>query len=192
MPRQVDDRIPVVTHFGTLSIGEETVECGMTDDERRVLLTSHIAEFIGYKSHSAAIHGGLKFPRFMLGNGVRKHLEGLFTDPENSPFWVEVPHEVAQGVTRVNKAVAFPATVLPDICWGFVDAQLARDLRASQRHIYERCIAILRELTRVAMVALVDEATGYQRERNHVELQTLLLEKRRRHSNRDQRAWTWA
>ena len=57
------------------------------------------------------------------------------------------------------------AELLPDVCDIFADADRAGVLRSNQRHIAEACRLLSRGLTRVGIVSLVDEATGYQRDR---------------------------
>lgn len=172
--RPVHNHVPAVLHFGPLAIGDKTVDSAVLDDHRRVLIASRFGQFIGYNSKSSTqIDGPLNFPRFMRRKGVCEHLEAVLSDPSNQPFWVDVPQEFG----RVNRAVAFPATLLPDICWGFVRAYFAGDLHPSQHHIAERCMQLLQALTGVAIIALVDEATGFQRERKDGDLQALLLER---------------
>lgn len=173
MTARHDPKTPIVTHFGTLVIGEHTADCGVTDDGRRVLLSRRFGSFLGYKGNATRIHGGLNFPTFMRRKGVSKHLDSVLSDASNRPFWVDVQQDRG----RVNRAVAYPAEILPDICLGFVRAQMAGDLHGSQLHIARRCLEVVEALTAVAIVALVDEATGYQREREAGELQALLLER---------------
>jgi len=55
-----------------------------------------------------------------------------------------------------------------------VDARTAGVLVASQRHIADRATILARALTNVAIIALVDEATGFQYERPRRELENYL------------------
>jgi hypothetical protein len=107
----------------------------------------------------------------MRREGVSKHLDPVLSDVSNQPFWVGIPQEFG----GEKRAVALPTAVLKDICWGFIDAERAGELHPSQRHIAERCREIVQALSLMAVDALVDEITGYQRECRERELQTQLL-----------------
>jgi hypothetical protein len=73
-----------------------------------------------------------------------------------------------------GRAHGYPAELLPLVCRVFDDAAHAKALTANQLHIAEKCRQILRGLLNVAIVALVDEATGYQKVRARDELQKIL------------------
>lgn len=65
-----------------------------------------------------------------------------------------------------NPAYGYEATILADIC----DAVLAArnkpgTLQSQQAHIAEQCELLVRGFARVGIIALVDEATGYQKDR---------------------------
>ena len=62
-------------------------------------------------------------------------------------------------------ATGYEAEILPDICDAVLSARDAGALRADQMHIAKHCEILVRGLARVGIIALVDEATGYQRDR---------------------------
>ena len=64
-----------------------------------------------------------------------------------------------------NLAYGYPATILADICDVVLSARKAGDLHHQQHHIADRCELLVRAFARVGIVALVDEATGFQRDR---------------------------
>jgi hypothetical protein len=66
------------------------------------------------------------------------------------------------------------ATLLPKICGVILDAEKAGALRASQRHLAERAERLIRGFAHVGIIALVDEATGYQADRAKDELIKIL------------------
>jgi hypothetical protein len=73
-----------------------------------------------------------------------------------------------------GKAFGYPAELLPLVCAVFDDADRAGKLSANQKHIAEKCRTLLRALLNIGIVALVDEATGYQKVRARDELQKIL------------------
>ena len=71
-------------------------------------------------------------------------------------------------------AHGYPATLLPDICDAILSARSARDLYPRQFGLAERSELLIRGLAHVGIIALVDEATGYQRIREERALATIL------------------
>lgn len=61
--------------------------------------------------------------------------------------------------------IGYRAELLADVCDIFADADRAGALRANQQHIADACRLLSRGLTRIGIIGLVDEATGYQRDR---------------------------
>ena len=59
----------------------------------------------------------------------------------------------------------YPATVLADICDVVLSARQAGVLHRQQEHIADRCELLVRGFARIGIIALVDEATGFQRDR---------------------------
>jgi hypothetical protein len=62
-------------------------------------------------------------------------------------------------------AYGYPATVLADICEAVLAARADGELHHNQQHIASQCEILLRGFARVGIIALVDEATGYQKVR---------------------------
>jgi hypothetical protein len=71
-------------------------------------------------------------------------------------------------------AYGYEATILADICGAVLDARRIGKLNYQQEHIAERCEMLLRGFAKVGIIALVDEATGYQYERPTRDLQEQL------------------
>ena len=59
-------------------------------------------------------------------------------------------------------ATGYRANLLPEVCNVYLEARLAGVLHSNQYHIAERCEVLIRGLATVGIIALVDEATGYQ------------------------------
>jgi len=60
------------------------------------------------------------------------------------------------------------------VCEVYLRARDAGQTRKHQQHIVEACDLLMRGLARVGIIALVDEATGYQEDRAKNELQKIL------------------
>jgi hypothetical protein len=65
----------------------------------------------------------------------------------------------------MRRALGYEATALPAICEAVLQARADGVLHPRQLHIAARCELIARGLMRVGIIALVDEATEYQKDR---------------------------
>lgn len=75
------------------------------------------------------------------------------------------------GEAKIN---GYEATVLVDICDAFLEARKHIKLSSRQAIIADQCEILVRAFAKVGLIALIDEATGYQNEREHFELQKIL------------------
>jgi len=71
-------------------------------------------------------------------------------------------------------AFGYEAMLLPAVCEAILDADKAGSLRSSQAYLADMANVLLRGFARVGVIALVDEATGYQDERPRLELSKIL------------------
>lgn len=79
------------------------------------------------------------------------------------------------GDAKIN---GYEATVLVDICDAFLEARRSIKLSPRQEIIAAQCEILVRAFAKVGIVALVDEATGYQADKNRAkdELQKFLAQ----------------
>lgn len=83
-----------------------------------------------------------------------------FVPPELSEVIIDpIRFTVPSGGTA---AYAYEATILADLCDAVLEARKQEKLNYQQEHIAERCEILVRGFARVGIIALVDEATGYQ------------------------------
>ncbi len=68
----------------------------------------------------------------------------------------------------------YEATRLADFCDGMLEARKTIHLSPRQRIIADQCELLLRSFAKVGIIALIDEVTGYQYERERDELQKQL------------------
>ena len=73
-----------------------------------------------------------------------------------------------------SKAYGYDAQVLVDLCEAILAARQAGKLQKQQEGIAQRAEILIRGLARVGIVALVDEATGYQEIRDRAALRNIL------------------
>lgn len=70
--------------------------------------------------------------------------------------------------------MGYPATALPDICGVVMDASDSPSFRDTQGYLLASAKMLLKAFAKVGVIALVDEATGYQADRVRDELQKIL------------------
>ena len=75
-----------------------------------------------------------------------------------------------------QKIHGYEATILIDICDAFLQARKEINLSKRQQIIADQCEILVRSFAKVGIIALIDEATGYQFEREKKELQAILKE----------------
>jgi len=74
----------------------------------------------------------------------------------------------------MRRALGYDAEALPAICEAVLQARADGALHPRQLHIAARCELIARGLMRIGIIALVDEATGYQADRARDSLARIL------------------
>jgi hypothetical protein len=68
----------------------------------------------------------------------------------------------------------YKAEILPEICNTYLDAAKAGVLKPNQLSIAEQCGILIRGFAKVGVIALIDEATGFQADRDQEALQNFL------------------
>lgn len=136
---------PKATHTGSLFEGR--LDCYVLDDERRVISANGTVRAL---TAGAVERGDLS--RYI--NGLPSRFAELASRPK-----IEVTRP--EGGT----AHCYEATFLADLCQAYVDALGAGELRASQTHLGVNAARLLGAFAKVGIIALVDEATGYQSQR---------------------------
>ena len=149
-----------------LVIGEIEIPCYVLEDETRVLTQRGFISALGMARPSLR-DGGDRMANFISGNALAPHAHAKTLVEARHPFLFTPPH-------GGRKAYGYPATLLTDICDIVLAAREAGDLHLQQLHIAKRCEILVRGLARVGIIALVDEATGFERIREERALATIL------------------
>lgn len=169
-----DADIPQADFEGAFPIGDTEVAAAVLPNGKRLLTQATFLRALGRSRSPKA------------GTGVLSTVDGL-------PFFLQaealkpyLSDELRMSTTPIffrtksgGKAVGYDAELLPTVCEVYLkyrDDCLAKDgkLPAAQEHIIRACDAVMRGLARVGIVALIDEATGYQEVRDRKALQSIL------------------
>ena len=151
--------LPRVTHGSSdhpLKIGDIEIPCYVLEDGTRVLSQRGVVGGLGMKYGSGGGGGADRLTGFLGGKGissfVSKDLAALIASP--------IKFRSSGGV-----AFGYPATVLADICDAVLAARAGGALQKQQEHIAIQAEILVRGFARVGIIALIDEATGYQQDR---------------------------
>jgi P63C domain len=165
------DGLPVATHTGKVKIGAAEIPCAVLDNGLRVLTEHGITTAMGSRSGGSK---RLKRVSAQAGDPVP-----IFIAPQNVRQFIS--EELENGLLKPisyrsgrQTLVGYDARVLRAICEVWLDARRAGALQGQQQERAYRAELLIRGLADVAIVALVDEATGYQEERDKDELQQIL------------------
>ncbi len=159
--------IPKATHTGELEIGDAVIPCAVLEDGTRLLSQGGFLKAIGRSRTPKARTGATvaEMPAFLAARNLNP-----FVDKELVESTRPIQFRTAGGRT----AFGYKAEILPKVCGVFLDAKEAEKLAKTQVHIAKRCQILLRGLAHVGIIALVDEATGYQEIRDRIALQKIL------------------
>lgn len=154
------NKLPKATHSSAdhpLKIGNIEIPCYVLDDGTRVLSQRGLVAGLGM-TYGSGQGGADRLTGFAAGKGIspfiNKEIMPLIQNP------IRFRHSSGGGV-----AFGYPATLLADLCDAVLEARKAGMLQKQQEHIAHQAEILVRGFARVGIIALVDEATGYQKER---------------------------
>ena len=155
--------VPQSAYTGDLEIGDMVFPCSVLSDGTRILTQSDFMKGMGmYYSgwvakNRPAEDAAADVPHFLsfksLKPFVDKHLGALQS--------IIVKYRTERGAI----AHGIKAEIIPKICDVWLDADEHSNLGSRQKQIAEKARSLMRALAHVGIIALVDEATGYQRDR---------------------------
>lgn len=163
-----EPKLPVARYAGVLTLGDVEIGCAVLEDGTRLLTQSDMMRALG-RARQAKGRGfydaDVNLPAFLTAKNLK-------------PF---IPNDLYVTSSQIEfilpsgkKAFGYNAELLPQVCEVYLEARDAEALVQSQLHIARQADVLIRALAKVGIVALVDEATGYQRDRGHDALRMLL------------------
>lgn len=157
--------LPRATHGGPdkpLRIGDAELVCYVLDDGTRLITQEGFLSALGRAKkakggHGASNDGGVdKLPSFLSANNLKPFISSDFAG-STTPVVFRTP--------TGTKAFGYRADLLPKVCNIYLQARDANKVLPSQTNMVRAADILMRGLAEVGIIALVDEATGYQRDR---------------------------
>ncbi len=129
--------------------GEIELPCYVLENKTRVLSLNGMQKALGFKGTS-----GDWLKRIIASNDFSEEINAGI----NSPIKFK---RIGAGGSQ-PATYGYEATMFIDICNGFIDLKNAGKLKARHLFLAVRADIIVRASAKVGIIALVDEATGYQ------------------------------
>lgn len=163
--------LPTRDYSGVLSISGKELSCAVLSDGTRVLTAKSVFDAFERprKGKSSVDRRLANMPAFLDANNLKPFIDNVFGGgPE---FDYEVKFTSKSGKMIYS---GYKAEVLPLICDVYLQARDADALIDAQKPLATIAEILIRSLAKVGITALIDEATGYQYDRDKDELQRLL------------------
>lgn len=154
-------KILKATHTGELKVGEINIPCFVLEDGRRVLSGRGMQGALGLGQMR-----GQKINQLTNNSSIKPFIN------ESLSLGISEPIEF----TTVNnlKAFGYEANVLVEICDVLLQARKKNAVPKRYNETVEYAEMLVRSFAKIGIIALVDEATGYQYDREKDALQVIL------------------
>lgn len=155
--------VPRAAYTGTLTIGEMVFPCSVLSNGDRILTQTDFMEGMGmYYSGWVAKNRPLEdaaadVPHFLSFKSLKPFVDRHLGDLQS----IVVKYRTEKG----NLAHGIKADIIPKVLDVWLDADEHGKLGARQKQIAAKARVLMRALAHVGIIALVDEATGYQKDR---------------------------
>ena len=148
-----------------IRIADIEVPCYVLDDGRRVIPTNGMLDTLTMARGGAMVRGMNRLELFVSRDRIKPFVSNDLYERIRNPIKFRIGANVAYG---------FTSDTLIEIAEAVIQADNAGVLQKQQAGIAHQCRVITSSLTRVGLIALIDEATGYQSRRESNELQQIL------------------
>jgi hypothetical protein len=147
--------IPASLFQGKLLIGSEEFVCHVLNNLKRVMAQREIVRIL-----TGIEKGGID--RYLSARNLKDYIDKDAILDQTIRFSIPGTRMESNG---------FEATLLLDICDAYLRARDDGELHESQEHLARKAETITRACAKVGIIALIDEATGFQKYRAERELQ---------------------
>jgi len=168
--------LPRATHGSVdhpLIIGDAEIQCYVLEDGRRVISQRGMnaalkrAEAGAISRRRPVEDDAGNLPSFLYPSNIRPFISNELAVSATQPISFKLP-----GGSSVGHG--YPAEMLPEVCSAWMQAKEAGALSPAQLKTALAASIVVQALAKVGIVALVDEATGYQADRERDALHRLL------------------
>jgi hypothetical protein len=148
-----------------IRIADIQVPCYVLDDDRRLITMGGMVDTLNIARGGSMKRGMSRLELFISGKFIKPFISSDLHERVRNPIRFRIGKTFAYG---------FDSDTLIDIAEAVISADNAGELQTQQKGIAFQCRVITSGLTRIGLIALIDEATGYQTKRDSDELQKIL------------------
>lgn len=141
--------MPLSLFQGTLQIADIEFSCHVLDNYKRVIVQREIV-----RSLTSKVSGDLK--SYLATTAISKYID--LAEIANRTINFKIP-------STQYEAIGYEATLLVEICDAYLKAREDGALVQSQLKLAKQAEIIIRACAKVGIIALIDEATGFQKYR---------------------------
>lgn len=149
---------------GPLPIGDGVLECAILDDKDNTRVINMTSVFRAFGRVPRSNNRLINIPAFMDAGNLQGYVDQELTG-------LIKPIEYLNGKSIQN---GYNALILPALCEMYLKARREGVLTAKQMPLAEKAEILQSSFAKVGMIALIDEATGFQQDRKHDALRLLL------------------
>ena len=170
-PKEDSPSLPVAEYPGVIKFGELSFPCAVLSDGSRVFTETDFMSGMGmYRSGALSVRRGdsesARIPLYLAFKNLFPYVIKHLGDVHVAQFkYKTLTGGVGHGID---------ASLIPKICSIWLDARKDGVLGPRQEKIANNAELLIRSLAEIGIVALVDEATGYQSARPQDALQKYL------------------
>ncbi len=150
-----------------LKLAGRKIPCYVLEDNTRVLAMTGMLKAMNMSLGGSAKSGQDRLSRFANTKGIKPFISNDLMARITNPIKFKPLH-------GGSTAYGYEATILVDLCDSVLEARSQGKLNRQQEHIADQCEILVRAFARVGIIALVDEATGYQEARARNALEEIL------------------
>jgi hypothetical protein len=155
--------MPKATHQGILKIMGKELPCVVLEDGRRILTEAAVLRAFNKRSRGSKIESN--YPVFMEARNL-----DVFITEEIRPATQKIEYMSISG----SISSGYSAEIIPIVCDIYLTARNEGKLTSHQVATAEISEMLVRSLSKVGIISLVDEATGYQQIRPRDALESYL------------------
>lgn len=152
-----------------LKIGDTELICAVLDDEYNTRVVSSSAIFEAFDRPRKGQNKRLEIDNFQVPPFLAAKNLQPFINNELIKILKQVEYKDGTKITK-----GYDARILPKLCSLYLEARRENKLLASQENFAIRAEILQSALSEIGIVALVDEATGFQYSRKYDALRLLL------------------
>lgn len=148
---------------GTLNLGNAQLDVAVLENGQRIVKQAAVFKALDRPARGNSRVIGI--PTFMDAKNLQRYVNEEVIHVIKKVDYLDIKGSQQQG---------FDCLILPTVCDLYLKAREDNILLPTQIDTAQKAEILMRSLAKVGIVALVDEATGYQYDREHDELQKIL------------------